>query len=141
MRTRTTLNASAVHAVAAPLGWRTGSGQGAQLAYAQDKQGQAPPKGGAGLSPILPPPAVPSIRKIEINLAPERLGGRGPGTAEESEHVVPPGGVKGRWSHPPTSCRRSGKDGHVLGRPGGRFQPRPEGASKDMTTVPQVFDL
>src|SRR3954470_7488933 len=59
MRTRTILNAAAVLAVAGLLGWLAGSGRLAQLAYAQDKQGPAPAKGGAGLSPILPPPAPP----------------------------------------------------------------------------------
>jgi arylsulfatase len=57
--TRTILTAAAVLAAGALLGWLAGSGRLAPSAYAQDKQNQASPKGGAGLSPVLPPPEAP----------------------------------------------------------------------------------
>jgi arylsulfatase len=59
MRTRKILAAAAMVAVGALSGWLAASGWLAQLAYAQETQGQAAPKGGAGLSPILPPPEAP----------------------------------------------------------------------------------
>src|SRR5262245_39833459 len=45
--------------VGALLGWLGASGRLVQLAGAREKQGQAAAKGGAGLSPILPPPEAP----------------------------------------------------------------------------------
>src|SRR5262245_56800698 len=59
MRTRTTLTAAALLAVGALCGWLAASDRLARSADAQQKQGQASPKGGAGLSPILPPPEAP----------------------------------------------------------------------------------
>ena len=59
MRTRTTLTAAAALTVGALLGWLAASGQFTKLANAQEPQGQASVKGGAGLSPILPPPEAP----------------------------------------------------------------------------------
>jgi arylsulfatase len=46
-------------AAGALLGWLTASGRLAQLANAEEKQGQSSGKGGAGLSPVLPPPEAP----------------------------------------------------------------------------------
>jgi arylsulfatase len=46
-------------AAGALLGWLAASGRLAQLAHAQENQGQVSPKGGASLSPVLPPPAAP----------------------------------------------------------------------------------
>jgi arylsulfatase len=46
-------------AAGALLGWLAASGRLAPLSHAQDKPGQASPKGGAGLSSILPPPEAP----------------------------------------------------------------------------------
>src|SRR5262249_15056006 len=54
MRTRTTLLAAAVL-----LGWLAASGRLAPWAHAQENRGPASGKGGAGLSPILPPPDAP----------------------------------------------------------------------------------
>src|SRR5215468_3910062 len=59
MRTRTTLTAAAALTVGALLGWLAASGQFTKLANAQEPQGQASVKGGAGLSPVLPPPEAP----------------------------------------------------------------------------------
>src|SRR5262249_19602618 len=59
MRTRTTLAAVALLAVGTLVGWLAASGRLTPLADAQEKQGQAATKGGAGLSPILPPPEAP----------------------------------------------------------------------------------
>ncbi|HJZ54678.1 MAG TPA: arylsulfatase, partial [Gemmataceae bacterium] len=59
MRTRTIPTTAAVLAVGALLGCLASSGRLAQSADAQDKPGPAPAKGGAGLSPVLPPPDAP----------------------------------------------------------------------------------
>ena len=59
MRTRTTLAAAAAVAVGALLGGLAASGRLAPWAHAEEKPGQASGKGGAGLSPILPPPDAP----------------------------------------------------------------------------------
>jgi arylsulfatase len=59
MRTRTTLPATVLLAASALLGWLAASGRLASWAHAQERQGQASPKGGANLSPILPPPDAP----------------------------------------------------------------------------------
>jgi arylsulfatase len=59
MRTRTTLVAVIVLAVGVLVGWLSASRRLAPSAHAQEKPGQTAPKGGAGLSPVLPPPDVP----------------------------------------------------------------------------------
>jgi hypothetical protein len=55
---RTTLTTAAVLAAGALLGWLAASGQLVPWAHAEEKQ-PASGKGGAGLSPILPPPDAP----------------------------------------------------------------------------------
>src|SRR5262245_63291714 len=59
MQTRSTLAPAALLAAGAFLGWLAASGRLTQVAHAQEQQRQASPKGGAGLSPILPPPEAP----------------------------------------------------------------------------------
>src|SRR5262245_54594743 len=59
MRWRTILAASAVLAAGALPGWLAADGRLGQQAHAEDKQGPPSGKGGAGLSPILPPPEAP----------------------------------------------------------------------------------
>jgi hypothetical protein len=62
MRARTNLAAATPVASGAMLGWLATSGRLTQWAHAQETQGQASPKGGAGLSPVpLPPPAAPTF--------------------------------------------------------------------------------
>lgn len=56
MRTRTALAAAALVAAGALLGWLAASGRLAHSANAEENQGPAPARGGAGLSPVLPPP-------------------------------------------------------------------------------------
>jgi len=59
MRTRTTMAAVTMLAAGALLGWLAAAGRLAQFAHAQEIQGQASAKGGASLSPVLPPPEAP----------------------------------------------------------------------------------
>jgi arylsulfatase len=59
MRMRVTLTTAAVLAAGALLGWLAAAGRLTPWAHADEKQGPASPKGGAGLSPILPPPETP----------------------------------------------------------------------------------
>jgi arylsulfatase len=59
MQMRVTLTTVAVLAAGSLLGWLAASGQFTQLALAEEKQTQVLPTGGAGLSPVLPPPTPP----------------------------------------------------------------------------------
>jgi hypothetical protein len=59
MRTPTILPAATLVAAGALLGWLAASSRLAQWAQAEEKQTQAAGKGGAGLSPVLPPPEAP----------------------------------------------------------------------------------
>ena len=63
MRTRTTLMAAAVLAIAVLLAWLTASGRLARLARAQEKQRQAP---GQGASTVLPRPPEPFRGTIDL---------------------------------------------------------------------------
>jgi arylsulfatase len=59
MRTRIALSTAIPLAAGALLGWLATWGQYTQPAYTQERQSQASTKGGASLSPILPPPDAP----------------------------------------------------------------------------------
>jgi arylsulfatase len=59
MRARTILAAAMMITAGALLGWLAASGRLASWAHAEEKQGLASGKGGANLSPILPPPDAP----------------------------------------------------------------------------------